>query len=178
MMAAILIIAQLALAGIPNIELVSLFIIAYTRVIGVKAVFPIAVFVLVEGVIFGFSLWFINYLYVWFILMGAVLLLRRMHHTLLWAFISAIFGLMFGALCSIPYLFMGGFPAALAYFISGIPFDVAHAAGNFVAALLLLGPVYRILSRILPKMGFANISLQETVKQSAAKSKEKAAKAT
>jgi energy-coupling factor transport system substrate-specific component len=166
MMATILIIAQLALAGIPNIELVSLFIIAYARVIGIKAVFPIAVFVLVEGLIFGFSLWFINYLYVWFILLAIVLLLRKVQNTLIWAMVSAIFGLMFGALCSIPYFFMGGAGAALAYFISGIPFDIAHAAGNFVAALLLLSPTYRILSRILPKMGFVNVSLLETVSKS------------
>ncbi len=158
MMGAILIVAQLALAFLPNIELVSLLIIAYTRVVGVKAVFPIAVFILVEGVIFGFGLWWINYLYVWFILMGIVMLFRKMQNNLLWAFISAIFGLLFGALCSFPYFFMGGPSAALAYFISGIPFDITHSAGNFLASLLLLGPVYKILSRLMRKIGFIDNS--------------------
>ena len=168
MMAAILIVAQLALAFIPNVELVSLFIIAYARVIGIKAAFPITVFILVEGVIFGFGLWWINYLYVWYILLGIVLILRKLQSNLLWALVSAVFGLLFGALCSVPYLFMGGFPAALAYFVSGIPFDIAHAAGNFVAALLLLGPTYRILSRMLKKMGFGDQSILQTLNNSAA----------
>lgn len=162
MMGAILIVAQLALAFIPNVELISLFIIAYTRVIGIKAVFPISVFVLVEGVIFGFGLWWINYLYVWFILLAIVMLFRKLQNNILWALISAVFGLLFGALCSIPYLFMGGFSAAFAYFISGIPFDIAHSVGNFLAALLLIGPIYRILSKLLRKMGFVDISILQT----------------
>lgn len=162
MMGAILIIAQLALAFVPNVELVSLLIIAYARVIGIRAAFPIAVFILVEGVIFGFGLWWINYLYIWFMLMGAAVLLRKLQSNVIWAVVSAVFGLLFGALCSIPYLFMGGFPAAIAYFISGIPFDIAHSVGNFVAALLLLGPTYKILNKMLKEMGLVNSNVPET----------------
>ncbi len=145
---AILIAAQVALSFIPNIELVSMLIIVYTRVFGKQAFYPVAVFIIVQGLIYGFGLWWLNYLYVWPILIGIALLLRRSQSVLLWALISAAYGLSFGALCAIPYFFIGGPSAALAYWISGIPFDLAHCAGNFIAGLLLMPPSHKLLERL------------------------------
>ncbi|MEG1181634.1 MAG: hypothetical protein RSD39_06360, partial [Oscillospiraceae bacterium] len=64
-----------------------------------------------------------------------------------WAFISGIFGLLFGALCSIPYFFILGINGAIAYFISGLLFDLAHCAGNFAVALLLYKPLHSVIER-------------------------------
>jgi energy-coupling factor transport system substrate-specific component len=145
---AILIIVQVALAILPNIELVSLLIIVYTLVLGKKVFFPICVFVIGEGLIFGFGLWWINYLYIWAMLAAAVLLLRNNEHPLFWAIVSGIFGLLFGALSAIPYLFIGGIGAAVAYWVNGIIFDLLHCAGNAVAAALLFTPSYKIMKRL------------------------------
>lgn len=145
---AILIVVQVALAILPNIELVSFFIIVYTLVLGKKVFFPIYVFVIVEGLIYGFGLWWFNYLYIWAILAIAVLLLRRYEQPLFWAIISGIYGLLFGALSAIPYLFMGSIGAAAAYWVNGIIFDLLHCAGNAVAAALLFRPSYKLLKRL------------------------------
>lgn len=64
-LSALLIIGQVALGFLPNIEVVTLLVIAYTLVFGKKVFFIIYIFVLVEGLIYGFGLWWINYLYVW-----------------------------------------------------------------------------------------------------------------
>ena len=64
---AILLGVQLAFAFLPNIELVSLLIILYTRHLKYRALPVIYVFVLLEGLIFGFGIWWIIYLNIEFI---------------------------------------------------------------------------------------------------------------
>ena len=147
LLATILIVAQVALAFIPNIELVSLLVIVYTRILGFKAMYPVAAFIGVEGLIYGFGLWWINYLYIWAVLVFVTMIFRKTESAALWAIISGIFGLLYGALCAIPYIFIGGLPSAFAYWLSGIPFDLAHGFGNFVAAILLITPVNNMMQR-------------------------------
>jgi len=65
MLSAILITVQVTLGFLPNVELVSVLIILYTLVFGRKSLAIIYVFVTVEGFIYGFGLWWFNYLYVW-----------------------------------------------------------------------------------------------------------------
>ncbi|MGF7143357.1 energy-coupling factor transport system substrate-specific component [Anaerotaenia torta] len=151
-MSAILITVQVALSFLPNIELVSLFIILYTLVFGRKTLYIIYVFVIVEGMIYGISLWWINYLYIWTLLFFAVMLFRRQRSVLLWAILSGFYGLAFGALCAIPNLFLSGLPSAVSYWIAGIPFDIAHCIGNFIITLLLFHPLYHVLDRIHRKI--------------------------
>ena len=62
-----------------------------------------------------------------------------------------VFGLMFGALCAIPYAVAGGLAAGIAYWVSGIPFDLLHCGGNVVLALVLFRPLRGGIKRIHEK---------------------------
>ena len=148
LMAAIMLISQVALAVLPNIELVSILVIVGTIVFGRKTLLSIYIFALLEGLIYGFGIWWVNYLYVWTILYVIVRLLRSQRQPLFWAVISAIFGLSFGLLCAIPYALAGGFYAGVANWVSGIIFDLLHCAGNFVVALGLFKPLYSVMQRV------------------------------
>ncbi len=145
LLAALLLVVQISLAFLPNIELVSLLLIVYTRVIGRKALIPLYIFVLVEGLIYGFGLWWINYLYIWTILVIAVMLLRKIESVWFWAIVACIYGLCFGTLSSIPYFFIGGIPMVVTYILNGIPFDLLHGCGNFLTTLILVKPLYYAL---------------------------------
>lgn len=147
--AALMIALQVALAGLPNIELVTLFIILATVHMGWKAMFSVAVFVLVEGIIYGVSMWWINYLYVWPILVIITMALRRWSCTMLWTIVAGIYGLLFGTFCSIPYFITGGWAGGIAYIVAGLSFDLAHCLGNIASALILFYPLDRILRRCL-----------------------------
>lgn len=155
-LSALLLSVQVGLAFLPNVELVSLLIIVYTIVLRKKAIYIISVFILLEGLLYGFGLWWLNYLYVWFVLYCITMIFRKKHSSFLWSMISGVFGLSFGALCAIPYFFIGssngslfnGFQSAFAYWISGIPFDLTHGIANFLIALMLFNPLYRILNRL------------------------------
>lgn len=139
---------QVAMAALPNIEPVTLLLMCCTLVYGWRALFPCYIFVLLEGLLYGFGLWFVNYLYIWALLVCAVRLLRRNTSYVVWTAVAAGFGLLFGALCAIPYFFIGGWAMAFSYWVSGIPFDLLHCAGNGVLAALLLKPLTGVLRRL------------------------------
>lgn len=148
MLGAIAYAVQIALSFIPNIEIVSILFLVYTKVFGKKALFPIYVFVLLEGIYWGFGSWWIMYLYVWAVLFIAVMLLRKNDNLVIWAVVNGAFGLTFGALCSITHGAFYGIGAGFAYFISGIPFDIIHCIGNFATALALYKPLTLVLNKV------------------------------
>ena len=147
-LAALLFAGQVALAAIPNVEIVSLLVILYTLALGRKVFLVIYTFVLLEGVFYGFGLWWFSYLYIWAILAVATYLFRRMESRLGWALLCGFYGLFFGTLTAIPIFLISGFATGVAYIISGIPFDLLHAGGNFLLALLLLPTLRRLLDRL------------------------------
>lgn len=148
MLSALLVTGQLGMAFLPNIEPVTFLIIVYTLVYQ-KRVFPVIyAFVLVEGLIFGFGIWWGSYLYIWSILAVITLFLRKNDSAVLWAVVAGAFGLLFGALCAIPYLISGGIGAAVAYWTAGIPYDIIHCAGNFAITLVLYRPVLKVLKKL------------------------------
>ena len=126
---ALLFTGQVVMSFLPNLEIVSLLIILYT--------------------IF-FGMWWFQYLYIWSILAMVVLLLRHNTSALFWSIISGFFGLSFGALCTLPYLFTGGPAAAFSYWVSGLGFDLTHCIGNVVLCLVLFKPLYALLQKVFP----------------------------
>lgn len=148
MMTATIEVAKCALAFLPNVELVSFLMIVYTLFFGKLIFFAIPVFILLEGTIYGFGLWWIMYLYVWPILALLTLLFRRQTSPFFWSLLSGLFGLCFGALCAIPYLFLSGIQGAFAWWIAGIPFDILHCISNFTVCLILFVPMRKLLEQL------------------------------
>ena len=144
LMAALMVATQIAMASLPNIHLVALLIILTTLSFGWRAMYSVLIFVLLEGMVFGFGIWWISYLYAWPLLVVVTVLFRDNTSPLFWAVIAGAHGLCFGALCAIPYFFTGGFHMGLTYWINGIPFDLLHCAGNFVLTLALLKPLRKL----------------------------------
>ena len=144
--------AKYVMAPLPNIEPVSLMVMLFAVTFGKKAVYPIYLYVLLELLFFGIGVWNLMYLYIWAILALAAYLCRSMEKPLDWALLSGGFGLLFGLLCAPVYIFSGGLGFAVSWWASGIPFDLSHAAGNFVIALVLFVPMRKLLTRL-----YANI---------------------
>ena len=140
--------AKYVMSALPNIEPVSLMVMLFAVTFGIKALFPVYLYVLLEILFYGLGSWNFCYLYVWTILAVVAIALKQMKPPLGWALLSGVFGLFFGALCGIVDIFIGGFGYALTKWISGIPFDLAHCAGNFVRALLLFEPMRTLLKKL------------------------------
>ncbi len=133
---------------LPNIEPVSLLVMLFAVTFGWKALFPTYLYVAMEIYVYGINTWNIYYLYIWALLAAAAVMLRKMEEPLGWAILSAAFGLAFGGLCGITDIFLLGFEAAAAKWVSGIWFDITHCIGNFVMALFLFAPLRKLLKRL------------------------------
>jgi len=151
LMTATLEVAKVALSFLPNIELVSLFIILFTIYFGKRVYFSVFVFTLIEGFLYGFGIWWFSYLYLWPLLALLTSLLKKDAPIIAYAILSGFYGLSFGALCSIPYFFIGGLHMGITYWITGIPFDLIHGVSNTILFLVLFIPLQTVLKK-LPNM--------------------------
>lgn len=148
--------SQVVMAALPNVNVVTVLILLCVRMFGLRALYPVYTFVLLEGLIFGFGLWMINYLYVWAILaLGGLLLMRAHAGQWAWIVLAGVFGMSFGALCAIPYFFMGGWSMGFAYWVSGIPYDLIHGVSNAVLTAALLPPLTKLAAHALPGMAWS-----------------------
>lgn len=141
-------VSQVIMASLPNIEIVSLLIILVTRKFGLKALYSIYIFVVCEIFTYGLSMWVINYFYVWTILWILVFIIRKIDNVWVYAIISAIFGILFGTFCSIPYFIIGGISGGIGYIVGGFWFDILHSAGNFIAAIILYKPLMKVINKL------------------------------
>ena len=149
LMGALIFGAKLALASVPNVSLNALLIIITAVFFGWRAMYSVGVYIMLEGLVFGFGIWWWCYWYLWPALTAAAVLMRSCRSPLIWAVTAGVFGLCFGALCAIPYIFIGGWEMAFSYWISGIPFDLIHCAGNFVSTLVLFRPLCSLMEKLM-----------------------------
>ena len=150
MLGAVMYVSKLVMEFLPNVHLLGVFTIAFTVVYRKKALYPIYIFVLLLGLLNGFSMWWIPYLYLWTVLWGAVMLLpRNMPKKLLlviYMLVNAAHGFLFGTLYAPAQALMFGldFEKTIAWIIAGLPFDVVHGISDFVCGLLIV-PIITIL---------------------------------
>jgi len=148
MMTAALVTVHVALSFLPNIELITLLIIVFTLVFGWRTLFVIFAFIFVEGLIYGFGLWWFSWLYIWPVLFAIAMLFKKCRSVFFWAMFACIFGLCFGALSAIQTVVISGLYAGVAYWIQGIPFDIVHGISNFILTLLLFYPLYFVMNKV------------------------------
>ncbi|MBP3665131.1 MAG: hypothetical protein J6J03_08235 [Tyzzerella sp.] len=147
-MIAILEVAKNVLAFLPNVELVTLLIILYTLHFGKLTLFIVPAFILVEGCMYGFGLWWIMYAYIWPLLSLVTMLFRKQDSVWFWAIFAGLYGLLFGPLCSITYVITSGVHTTFSWWVAGIPFDIIHCISNFVLCLVLFKPLRNVMKRL------------------------------
>lgn len=159
-MVAVIEACKVALAFLPNIELTTFWIIMFTLLFRWRILFVIPVFILVEGAMYGFGLWWIMYLYAWPLLALVAYVCREQESVWFWSFLSSMFGFSFGLLCTFPYVVTGmvdgirsGLHAGFTWWVAGIPFDIVHGIGNFVLMAVLYKPVRLAMKRVRMRNG-------------------------
>ncbi|MBE5833859.1 MAG: hypothetical protein E7309_04405 [Butyrivibrio sp.] len=151
MMIAVIEAAKRALEFVPNVELVTLLFIVFALYFGKRVIIVSFAFTFLETFVWGLHTWVIMYLYIWPLLIILVLISRKHASYWFYCFLSALFGLFFGAMCSIPYLFIGGPVMMFNWWIAGIPYDVLHCISNFLLCLVLFKPLSKTLEKITKK---------------------------
>ena len=154
MLGTILFLSKQVLAFLPNVELVSTLTMVYTLVYRRQALIPIFLFILMQGVVAGFGLWWVPYFYLWPFLWGVTMLLPGKLPPKLakpvYAVVCGLFGMAYGTLYA-PFqtlVFFGGdWSKTPAWIIAGLPWDAVHALGNFSLGLLIV-PLETLLRRL------------------------------
>ena len=145
--------SKLIMEFLPNVHLLGMFTILLTVVYRARALIPIYIYVLLNGLYAGFSLWWMPYLYIWTILWGLTMLLPKKMPlkiaAIVYPLLCAIHGFAYGTLYASAQalMFNLSFEQMLVWIGAGIPFDVIHGIGNFVAGLLVL-PLSRLLLKL------------------------------
>ena len=156
MLGTIMFCSKIVMETLPNIHLLGMLTMAYTLAFRKKALIPIYVYIILNGLYSGFSLWWVPYLYIWTILWGITMLLpKKMPRAVacvIYPIICGIHGFAFGALYAPAQALMFGFDLkqTLAWIAAGIPFDVIHGVGNLAAGLLIF-PLSKLLTRLYNK---------------------------
>lgn len=158
MLGTIQFVSKQVLEVLPNVELVSTLTMVYTLVYRRQALIPVCVFVMLEGLLAGFGLWWFPYLYLWPVLWGITMLLPRQlpvrAQVPLYAGVCGLFGLAYGTLYAPFQLFVfldGNFRAMLRWIAAGFPWDVTHALGNLALGTLIV-PLTTLLRRLETRM--------------------------
>lgn len=144
------------MAALPNIHLLGMFIMLTTVTFRFKALISIYIYVFVEGLLQGFSPWWVSNLYTWAILWGVTMLIPRKipnkAKMVIFPIICSLHGFIYGTLCApAQALFFGlDFKGMVAWIITGIPFDIIHGISNFCAGILIF-PISVLLQKMLKK---------------------------
>jgi hypothetical protein len=158
-MAATIEFGKLALAALPNIEVVSLLCALFSYVFGGIGFLATVVFVCIEPMIWGVGPWVVSYFIYWPTLSALFLLLgrRRVKNRVVISFIAVAMTVLFGVLTSLVEvgLFSGSYDNFLyrfgIYYLRGVWFYVAQIVTNAVLFPLLFHPLSRLLKRVDPR---------------------------
>lgn len=153
MLATIMFCSKLLMEFLPNLHLLGVLTVTYTVVYRVKALIPLYLYVLMNGMYAGFSPWWVPYLYIWTVLWGVTMLLpRRIPKRVgfaVYPLICALHGFAFGLLYAPAQALLFNLnPQQLwAWILAGLPFDVIHGVGNFALGFLVV-PLSELLRRL------------------------------
>lgn len=153
MLGALMYMSKMLMEIFPNVHLLGVFTVAITVVYRHKALYPIYVYVFINGLMAGFNMWWVPYLYIWTILWGATMLLPQEMPTkvkpIVYMTICGVHGFLFGTLYAPAQAIMFGydFDTMLKWIVAGLPWDFIQGVGNFVCGILIV-PIIVVLRKM------------------------------
>ncbi len=152
LMGALMFAGDVLMEPFPNIHLVGVLIVVATAVYRKWALLSICAYVLMQGLLSGFDLWWIPYIYVWdFLWLFVMLIPQRLPQktkNILYIAVCALHGYLFGILYApsqVLLFFDGDFSRMIPWLILGIPADITHGTSNLILGTLFIYPAIKIL---------------------------------
>ena len=136
--------SKVIMSVLPNIHLLGMLTMTYTVVYRAKALIPIYIYVMLDGLFSGFNFWWLPYVYIWTILWAITMLLPKKMPLkiagIVYPIICALHGFAFGTLYAPAQALMFGlnFEQTIAWIIAGIPFDAIHGVSNIFTGMLVV----------------------------------------
>ena len=156
MFGALMFCSKLIMEALPNIHLLGMFTMVLTVSFRAKALIPIYIYVLLNGIYAGFNMWWVPYLYIWTVLWGVTMLVPKSISPKLarvvYPIICSLHGFAYGTLYAPAQALMFGFnfEQTVAWIISGIPFDIIHGISNIFTGLLVY-PFSELIKKLMKR---------------------------
>ena len=170
--AALLSAGKQALAAIPNIEVVTLFIMLYAACLKPYISFiATAIFIVIECFIWGINTWVFAYLIHWNLLALFAFLLARVfkvRNRFIYLAFTIVMTALFGVLTSLIDALVGWAKTGLSFFtlftaiyVRGIYFYIVLVVGNAAINLILFAPMRTLLDKLMIKYYGRDVFLKE-----------------
>ncbi len=143
MLGVIMFLSKLLMDALPNIHLLAMLTIAYTLVFRKKALYPIYIYVMLLGLIYGFQPWWVPHLYLWAVLWAGAMLIPKTMKThwkvVLCIALCGAHGFLYGVMYAPAQALLYGmnWQGMVAWIVAGFPFDIIHGIGNLFAGILI-----------------------------------------
>ena len=154
-LATLMFVSRISMQFIMSVHLLGLFIAAITLTYRVRALIPIYLYVMLDGIFAGFAFWWQPYLYIWMPLWFMFMIagrfkISKIAQVPLYMVLCGLHGLLFGIMYAPAWaLYMGlSFEATIAWIIAGLPADIIHCVSNAAVGILIVP-----LSELLKKLG-------------------------
>ncbi len=153
MLGALMFALKLAMQALPNIHPVGVLTMVYALVYRAKGLCPLAVYIFLDGLLNGFTIFWLPYTYAFPLLWGITMLLpKEMPDRIgrvVYPVVCALHGLIFGLL-NLPAWMLAGmvtwesFPG---WMLAALPYDIVHAVSNFCFGFFIL-PLRDLLQKL------------------------------
>lgn len=159
MLGTVMFCSKIIMEVLPNIHLLGMLTMTYTLAFRKKALIPIYIYVMLNGIYAGFNMWWYPYLYIWTVLWALTMLLPKnmpkKAKCIVYPALCCLHGLLFGILYSpVQALMMGmNFETTVAWIAAGLPWDLLHGIGNLFAGMLIL-PLSETLIKLTKRYRF------------------------
>jgi len=156
MLGTVMFCSKIIMEALPNIHLLGMFTMTFTLVFRKRALIPIYIYVMLNGLYSGFAMWWIPYLYIWTILWGVTMLLPtkmpRWLRCIVFPAVCGAHGLLFGVMYAPVQAIMFGmsFEQMTAWIVAGLPWDALHCIGDVLAGLLIV-PLSDVLGKLVQR---------------------------
>jgi energy-coupling factor transport system substrate-specific component len=143
MLGALMFCSKIIMEALPNIHLLGMLTMVLTLTFRWRALIPIYIYVMLNGLFAGFNAWWVPYLYIWTILWAITMVLpKRMPNWLcmvIYPIVCSLHGFAFGILYApAQALFFDlSFEETLVWISTGAVFDTIHGISNFLVGFLI-----------------------------------------
>ena len=154
MFAALMFCSKIIMEAAPNIHLLGTFVMLCTVVFRVKALIPLYLYVIVQGIYAGFAQWWLPYLYVWTVLWGMTMLIPKnipkWLAAIVYPAVCALHGFAFGIIYAPGQALIYGldFKGMLVWISMGFYFDIIHGISNIFTGMLIL-PLSELIKKLM-----------------------------
>jgi len=150
MFAAIIFVMKIALALLPNIQLVVLLLVFYTKALGFKKTFIIlAIYSILDASFYGGFSIFAPFVFVAWLIIPIALstIFKKVENSLTLAFLSILFSFLYSWILILPSILIFSIPF-WTYLVSDIPFEILLATSSFISIEILYDPLRKLFKTL------------------------------